>query len=311
MSVSPPADKQQVLSASAAPEWLLAALTTTPATAQVTVEDAVVQYRSWGDPADQSVVLVHGGLAHASWWDHIAPLLSGHHVVAVDLSGHGDSTHRPSYDVEQWARELIAVIDHANLSSPVIIGHSMGGLPAVAAAIQLDGRASGVMTIDVRFNDEAWPVRVRESRRYDSIDAAAADFSPVRTRSELPIDPHLLRHLAETSLIHDSGAWRWKRADRYDIRRTPLRTLLPQLRTPIVLIRSDHGLLTAEAAAEMLELTPAPGIDVVVPASSHNPMLEQPIAFVGVIRALLATWRPWDGTGLRQGPDSPLSSATK
>jgi pimeloyl-ACP methyl ester carboxylesterase len=311
LSGSPLADEPQVTIGSTAPEWLQNALEATPTTAQVTVEGAMVQYRVWGDPADQSVILVHGGLAHARWWDHIAPLLSGHHVIAVDLSGHGDSAHRPSYDVEQWARELIAVIDHAGLSRPMIIGHSMGGLPAVAAAIQLGDRARGVMTVDVRFNDEPWPVRAKKRRQYDSIDDAAADFTPVHTRPGLRIDPHLLRHLAETSLISDSGTWRWKRDDRYDIRRAPLRTLLPQLRTPIVLIRSDHGLLTAEAAAEMLELTPAPGIDVVVPASGHNPMLEQPIAFVGVIRALLAAWRPGGGTAPHEGLSAPLFSATK
>ena len=51
-------------------------------------------------------MLVHGGAAHSRWWDHIAPMLTeGWRVVAVDLSGHGDSDRRDHYSLDTWARE--------------------------------------------------------------------------------------------------------------------------------------------------------------------------------------------------------------
>ena len=47
-------------------------------------------------------MLVHGGAAHSRWWDHIGPLLAdGRLVVAIDLSGHGDSARRESYSLDQ------------------------------------------------------------------------------------------------------------------------------------------------------------------------------------------------------------------
>ena len=72
-----------------------------------TVEGTPIAYREWGDPADRSIVLVHGGAAHSRWWDHIAPLLTGGwRVVALDLSGHGDSGRRDRYSLDAWAREM-------------------------------------------------------------------------------------------------------------------------------------------------------------------------------------------------------------
>ena len=49
-------------------------------------------------------------------------------VVAIDLSGHGDSGRRDHYDMETWAAKSIAVAEHAVYAEPpIIVAHSMGG----------------------------------------------------------------------------------------------------------------------------------------------------------------------------------------
>ena len=69
--------------------------------------------------------MIHGGAAHAHWWDHIAPLLAeGREVIASDLSGHGDSDRRSDYSVEAWAEEALAVAGIAHSDRAV------GTLPA-------------------------------------------------------------------------------------------------------------------------------------------------------------------------------------
>src|SRR3546814_6913575 len=73
----------------------------------VDVEGASVHYLAWGEPGRRGLVFVHGGGANAHWWTHIAATFAGERrVVAVDLSGHGDSSHRERYELEQWAREV-------------------------------------------------------------------------------------------------------------------------------------------------------------------------------------------------------------
>src|SRR5260370_36800646 len=77
------------------PGWFSAALDAPVQVGTTTVDGASIAYRAWGDPDGRSIVLVHGGAAHSRWWDHIAPMLTdGWRVVAVDLSGHGDSDRR-------------------------------------------------------------------------------------------------------------------------------------------------------------------------------------------------------------------------
>src|SRR5580658_1424878 len=94
-----------------APDWFTAALAVAGEPGTVDVDGATISYRAWGAAAGRGLVLIHGGAAHARWWDHIAPLLTaeGHRVAAIDLSGHGDSDRRASYTLDRWADEVLAV----------------------------------------------------------------------------------------------------------------------------------------------------------------------------------------------------------
>ena len=112
-------------------------LAVTPTDARVTAEGAEVHYLRWGDPTTTpGLVFIHGGAAHAHWWSHVAPAFLPHQsVVAVDLTGHGDSGHRDRYLLETWCREVTAVIEHAGFANPpVLVGHSMGGFVTTATA---------------------------------------------------------------------------------------------------------------------------------------------------------------------------------
>ncbi len=102
----------------APPDWFTAALATEAERAQVNVEGTPIAYRAWGRPGGPGIVLVHGGAAHSRWWDHIAPLMAGRRVAALDLSGHGDSGRRDPYSLDVWAREVLAVAAAAGISTP-------------------------------------------------------------------------------------------------------------------------------------------------------------------------------------------------
>ena len=91
------------------------------------IELNCVDYGGEGGPP---ILLVHGGAAHARWWDFVAPGLVGHfHVLALDQRGHGDSpwTGQWAYGSRHYAADLEAVIDGWGLGAPVLVGHSMGG----------------------------------------------------------------------------------------------------------------------------------------------------------------------------------------
>jgi pimeloyl-ACP methyl ester carboxylesterase len=86
---------------------------------------------SSGGPAARSgILLLHGGAAHAHWFDAVAAALAdGRHVVALDQRGHGESAwaRPPAYATEDFASEIGAVLDRLGWRSAVLVGHSMGG----------------------------------------------------------------------------------------------------------------------------------------------------------------------------------------
>src|ERR1700753_3663687 len=137
------------------PEWFTKALATEPEARRVDVDGTAIAYLAWGERSPRGLVLVHGGGAHAHWWDHIAPLLTGdRRVLALDLSGHGDSGRRDDYSLDTWSREILAVAADAGVTEPpVVIGHSMGGFATLRLASRYGSKLAGAVIIDSPVRD--------------------------------------------------------------------------------------------------------------------------------------------------------------
>ena len=163
-----------------------------------------------------AIVLVHGGAAHARWWDHIGPLLAhDRRVVALDLSGHGDSGRREHYSLDGWAHEVLAVARAAGSTGPpIIVGHSMGGFVALRAAGLFGADLEGIVVIDSPVQDVTPEEQAaREARAfgplrvYPTREAAIARFHPM---PDQPTLPYVLEHVASTSVRAVDGGWSWK-----------------------------------------------------------------------------------------------------
>jgi pimeloyl-ACP methyl ester carboxylesterase len=276
-----------------APAWFTRALAAAPEHRDVDVDGARVHYRAWGRRGLPGLVLVHGGAAHSGWWDHIAPQLSSHRVVAIDLSGHGDSGRREVYDMRQWAREVVTVVAAEDLGRPVVVGHSMGGWVAVTVGVDHADVVSAVAYIDSPLNDQPpeesrLAERRRPTRVYPTREEAAGRFRTLPPQEVLL--PYVREHVARESLRAVEGGWTWKFDPNFFGRRLLLRDLLPQLNAPVALFRCEHGLVSPEMAAEMRGLVPGTLPVVDLPDAGHHPMLDQPLSLVTGLRTLLALW---------------------
>jgi pimeloyl-ACP methyl ester carboxylesterase len=276
-----------------APGWFLRALAATPEHRDVGVEGARIHYRAWGEPERPGLVLIHGGAAHSGWWDHVAPLLTSHRVLAPDLSGHGDSAHREVYDMHVWAREVVAVAEAERLTRPVVVGHSLGGWVAVTTGVEHGDAVSAVAYIDSPLNDQPpEESRLRERQRprrvYPSLEAAMARFRTLPPQDV--VLPYVREHVARGSLRPVEGGWTWKFDPSFFGNRLLLRDLLPQLRCPVALFRCEHGLVSPAMAEDMTRLVPGRLPVVDLPDAGHHPMLDQPLALVTGLRTLLALW---------------------
>ena len=275
------------------PEWFVQALTTRPEHREVEVEGARVHYRVWGDRALPGLVLVHGGAAHSGWWDHIAPQLHSHRVVALDLTGHGDSGRRDAYDMKVWAREVVAVAEAEELDRPVVLGHSLGGWVALTVGVESPDAVAAVAVIDSPIDrqppeDERLRDRKQPHRPYPTAEEAMARFRTIPVQEVLL--PYVLEHIARGSLRHDSDGWRWKFDPNFWGTRPLLVQLLPQLTGPVALFRCEKGLVTQEMATEMAALVDGHLPVVDLPDAGHHPMLDRPLTLVAGVRTLLAVW---------------------
>jgi pimeloyl-ACP methyl ester carboxylesterase len=278
------------------PAWFSAALAAPVAVGTVTVDGADVAYRAWGDDSASGLVLVHGGAAHARWWDHIGPVLAqDRRVVALDLSGHGDSGRRDYYSLDGWAHEVMAVAQAAGITDPpIIIGHSMGGFVALRAAGLFGAGLEGIVVIDSPVQDlTPEELAARDSRAfgplrvYPTREAAIARFHPM---PDQPTLPYVLEHVATTSIRAVEGGWSWKFDPAVFGRSRGSLTLLRHLDCRVALFVAEHGIVpptTTELMYDKLgQLAPV----IEIPAAGHHIMLDQPIALLTGIRTLLSDW---------------------
>lgn len=278
-----------------APAWFAAATAAPAERASIAVDGVPVVYRTWGEPAEQGIVLVHGGAAHSHWWDHIAPLLTqGRRVVALDLSGHGDSGRRDRYDLDLWAREVLTVAGAAGLRAPTVVGHSMGGYVTLRLATLWGDQLAGAVVIDSAVRDMTPEERAAREHRafgplrvYPSRESALERF---RTIPEQPVLPYIAAHVAETSLREVDGGWSWKFDPHIFVRPHLTPAGLTKVGCRLALFRAEHGILSAEMSESMYDRLGRAAPVIEIPAAGHHVMLDQPIALVTGIRTLLSDW---------------------
>jgi len=120
----------------------------------VTTKDGVeIFYKDWGPENAQPVVFHHGWPLSADDWDTqmLYFVGEGYRVIAHDRRGHGRSAQvSDHHDMDHYAADAAAVVEHLDLRNAVHIGHSTGGGEAtryVARHGQRQGRVAKLVLI--------------------------------------------------------------------------------------------------------------------------------------------------------------------
>ena len=285
-----------------APDWFRRALAVPFEDGSVDVGGVPIHHLAWGEPGRRGLVFVHGGGAHAHWWTHVAARFHrDFRVVAIDLSGHGDSGHREEYGLEQWTDEVVAVARAADVDGPaVVVGHSMGGFVSIATAARHPDDVAGVVVCDSPVTEpdpEIGAFRLREAfgrpRTYESVDDALAHH-----RTVPPQDHYLdfvMDHVGRRALKEVDGGVQWKFDRRiFEQFSQGMRSIalpyLEDVRCRLALLRSEHGLVTEDIGRFMYDklgrVTPV----IELPEAGHHPMLDVPLTLLTALRAFLADW---------------------
>jgi pimeloyl-ACP methyl ester carboxylesterase len=284
----------------ARPAWFETALATPYDEGFVVVEGARIHYLHWGTRGQPGLILVHGGAAHAHWWSFLAPLLTSHYdVVALDMSGHGDSDRRAQYPRDAWASEVIAVSEAMKFPGPpVLIGHSLGGLVSIIVASLHGSKLAGAIIVDAPVNKPTPETDAAQRgftfhplKVYANKDAALARF---RLVPEQPCDnAYIIEHIAERSLHQVQGGWSWKFDPNIFTRITTdqMSDHLAHVKCRVALLRGELSVVVPRETSEyMYDLLDRAAPLVEIPQAHHHLILDQPIAFIAATRALLADW---------------------
>jgi pimeloyl-ACP methyl ester carboxylesterase len=169
-----------------------------------------------GNPADQPVILLHGGGQTRQSWKRAAQemIAAGYYCIALDLRGHGESEWSPEgkYAVDDYVGDLMAVI--ATLQRPpVLVGASLGGVTSLIAVGEHEsGLAAALVLVDVVPRMETEGVtEIRDFMTanpdgFASLEEAAdavALYLPGRPRPSSP------EGLKKNLILRDNGRYYW------------------------------------------------------------------------------------------------------
>src|SRR5437868_11609558 len=97
----------------------------------ITAKDGTtIYYKDWGPKSAQPIVFHHGWPLSSDDWDTQMLFFvgKGYRVIAHDRRGHGRSSQASDgHDMDHYAADVAAVVEHLDLRNAVHIGHSTGG----------------------------------------------------------------------------------------------------------------------------------------------------------------------------------------
>lgn len=259
-----------------------------------------LHYLEWpGPPGAPAVLLLHGFLAHAHWWDFIAPwLATEYRVIAPDFGGMGDSGYRERYAHADFHREIAAVVEATGLAGCVGIGHSFGGRALLYACRDYPHLFRRAIVVDSRLGSPEDPIGGfdddwRPKKRYANREAILQRFL---LRPVEPAPAAALAHMARQSVREEDGAWVWKFDENVtrlyqgnpNAHRVNDHDELRSLALPVDFVYGEDSQVVKPSRAARLRTCLANVRSVTgLPASHHHLPISQPIATLGVLRTLL------------------------
>lgn len=113
-------------------------------------EDTTIRYTVSGPGGGPTLVLVHGWACNRRDYEAVTSFLpDSYRVIAVDLAEHGESrSTRDVWTMEEFARDVSAVLAAEGVDRCVVAGHSLGGAVAVELGRLLPDAVSHIVALD-------------------------------------------------------------------------------------------------------------------------------------------------------------------
>ncbi|MSQ06084.1 MAG: alpha/beta hydrolase [Dehalococcoidia bacterium] len=265
---------------------------------QVRVNGMKFHYLEWGNPANPTILMLHGGSQQAHSWDFVSlPLSEQFHIVALDQRGHGDSDWAADgdYSTEAHQRDIDGFVQAQGLRDFHLIGHSMGGRNSYVWASRHPGTLKSLVIVDTGPEGQArGRNRIQSFRELpdelDSLDEFASRVQEYtgRTREQV------LGALKYSIRQRPDGKWSWKydKLLRTPGQRTPQWTpeqlweAVSRIDCPTLVMRGGDSDIFADATMRKMEQVIPQCTTVTVPKAGHLVAGDNPVDFLKAVRGL-------------------------
>ncbi|MHB1947353.1 MAG: alpha/beta fold hydrolase [Gammaproteobacteria bacterium] len=236
------------------------------------------------------VVLLHGLMLNGACWTPLARALEeDYDVVMPDARGHGKSSAPDhGYRYDDLAADVECLIDALGLTTPVLLGHSMGGMTAAVVASRNPKRLRGLVLADPTF---LTPQRQREVYESDVADQHRRMLN--RPREDLLAEIGIRHNRRTREVVELFAQARFQTSIRaFDVLTPPnpdYMELINTLDLPSLLVIGDVGsVVSPELAAELAGLNQY--LEVVqIAEAGHGVPYDQPERFSAVVQTFLRT----------------------
>jgi esterase len=253
-----------------------------------------LHYLDWGTQGRQPFIMLHGISRTAHSFDHIAPHFNrDYHVIAPDLRGHGDSGWHPegAYLVEDYVKDLEAIVERLKLRNVVITGNSTGGRVAQVYAGRHPENVAALIVEDVgpeRPNEVADGFAKRVAQEANGW---ASEEELLKTLLKGGgISEDLQRtHVRYATKRREDGRIVWKRDPNLvkGFVPTELWNDVSRITAPtLYLIGARSNIVPIETQEKLKRTLPRVKVTV-MPGLGHYPHLEAPNDFIAAVQSFL------------------------
>jgi pimeloyl-ACP methyl ester carboxylesterase len=249
--------------------------------------DGVDIYYEETGTGNRTLIFLHGfAWTSDQWTSQVQNFSSEFKVVNIDFPGHGKSgQNRSVWTIDNYGNDILALVDKLHLTNVILIGHSMGGLAAMAAAIGGSKEIKGLVLVDIVSDPDTyrsdstvenlisnWKVELRK----DNLEGLDATFFHNMERT-LRYNDMLPEETPDVWWDIMRKIFNWMNED--------MKPTLKQIDVPVVLINADHPNDTVAIKKYLKDFHLR-----IIPQTSHFLMWDKPEEFNQILKEELESF---------------------